>query len=308
MSSQRTARRLTKILSMIPYVIARDGVSVDELVDRFDYDRAELITDLNLVFLCGLPGYGPGELIDATIEEDEVWVDMADYFASPLRLSPPEALMLLASGMALVSAGQAPPALERAVDKLSKAIMPDAGSTLAVELTEPPFVGLLREAMTQRRAVEIVYTALSTDETTERRVEPWAVFSSAGNWYLSGFCHRADDERVFRIDRIRSVVETPDEFEPPEQSPAPEVRYVPDEEDVRADIGLGPGAAWVADYYPVEHLGNDRIRFSASDPAVVAKLLLRLGSDAELLTGDEVASTLDDYRNRLKKLYGGAGD
>lgn len=291
---------------MLPFVIANAGVSVDELTERFDYDRNELIADLNLVFLCGLPGYGPGELIDATIEEDGVWVDMADYFSAPLRLNPPEALMLLASGMALVSAGQAPPALESAVQKLARVVLPDADATLAVELTEPPFVATLREALAGRRAVDLVYTALATEATTERRVEPWAVFSSAGNWYLSGFCHRAGDERVFRVDRIREVVISSEEFDPPPQPPPPEVRYTPTEEDVRAEIALGPGAAWVADYYPVEDLGNGLIRFSASDPGVAAKLLLRLGADADLVGGDEVAETLAEYRERLQAIYGRA--
>ena len=122
MSSTKTAMRLTRILSMLPFVIAHPGVSVDEVSERFGYTRKELIDDLNLVFLCGLPGYGPGELIDASVEEDEVWVDMADYFSRPLRLTPPEALVLLASGMALISAGQGPPALQAAVQKLSEVV------------------------------------------------------------------------------------------------------------------------------------------------------------------------------------------
>ena len=119
MTSNKTAMRLTRILSMLPFVIARPGVSVDEVSQRFGYTRKDLIDDLNLVFLCGLPGYGPGELIDASVEDDEVWVDMADYFSRPLRLTPPEALVLLASGMALTSAGQGPPALEEAVIRAS---------------------------------------------------------------------------------------------------------------------------------------------------------------------------------------------
>lgn len=299
--------RLTRILSMLPYVIANPGVPVEELCERFGYDRKTLISDLNLVFLVGLPGYGPGELIDATVEDDEVWVDMADYFSRPLNLTPPEALMLLASGMALTSTGQGPPALERAVVKLAAAVAPESDTGLVVDLKDPEFLEVLRAGVDRHRAVALTYTALASGATTERVVEPWSVFSSNGNWYLSAHCRTAGAERVFRVDRIRAAELTAEAFEPPSSPPPPEVRYTPGEEDVRAIIRLGDSARWVADYYPVEDLGEGRIRFSASDAAVPARLLLRLGADADLEEGPEVESVLAEFRRRIGTRYSNGG-
>ena len=105
----------------MPWVIANPGSTVEVVAGRFGYTNSELLADLDLIFVCGLPGYGPGDLMEAYVEDDQVIVDMADYFSRPLRLSPPEALGLLASGMALASTEQAPPALERAVEKLAAA-------------------------------------------------------------------------------------------------------------------------------------------------------------------------------------------
>jgi len=288
---------------MLPYVIANPGVGVDELSDRFGYRRKELIDDLNLVFLTGLPGYGPGDLIDATVEDDEVYVDTADYFSRPLRVTPPEALALLAAGMALTSAGQGPPALESAIAKLSAVVAPQAEGGLVVDLKEPEFVGLLRAGVDSHRVVALTYTALGSGQTTERRVEPWSVFSANGNWYLSAYCRTAHAERVFRVDRIREAGTTDETFDPPETAPPPEVRYTPGEEDVRTTIRLGEAAQWVADYYPVEDLGDGQIRFSSSDPAVAARLLLRLGDDAELVEGPEVAALLGEYRRGIRARY-----
>jgi proteasome accessory factor C len=290
---------------MLPYVIANPGVSVDELSDRFGYRRKELIDDLNLVFLTGLPGYGPGDLIDASIEDGEVYVDTADYFSRPLRVTPPEALALLAAGMALTSAGQGPPALESAIAKLSAVVAPQAEGGLVVDLKEPEFVDLLRGGVEPHRVVALTYTALGSGQTTERLVEPWSVFSANGNWYLSAFCRTAGAERVFRVDRIRDAAPTDEAFEPPESVPPPEVRYTPGEEDVRTIIRLGEAAQWVADYYPVEDLGDGRIRFSSSDPAVAARLLLRLGEDAELVEGPEVAALLSQFRQGIRARYAG---
>lgn len=299
----KTARRLTRILSMLPWVIANPGATVDDVCERFGYSRRELLADLDLVFVCGLPGYGPGDLMVAYVEGDEVVVDMADYFANPVRLNPPEALGLLAAGLTLKSSGQATPALERAVEKLSRALLPDPGAFEVVVESEPSLIQELRTAAAQRKAVAIVYTSLSTGTTTQRVVEPWAVFASLGNWYLAGFCRRARAERLFRIDRIQSIEVTDEDIEPPAELPSPEVRFTPSEDSVYATIRLSPMAQWVKEYYPVEEVSDGTIRFAASDPLVAARLLLRLGAHAELVEGQEVAEALSALRNRLRIRY-----
>ncbi|MGH9167654.1 MAG: helix-turn-helix transcriptional regulator [Acidimicrobiia bacterium] len=309
MTSGRTAQRLTRILSMLPWVIANPGTSVDEVCSRFGYTRRELLSDLDLVFVCGLPGYGPGDLMVAYVEEDEVVVDMAEYFSRPVRLTPAEALALLASGMALCASGQGTPVLEAAVNKLSRALVPEAGDSLVVELAEEPgIVGALRRAARDGRVVELTYTSLGKGETSVRRVEPWSVFSTLGNWYLSAYCRSAHGERVFRLDRVRASEPTEERFEPPEEPPSPQVRYTPGEEDVRSVIRLGQRARWVAEYYPVEVLesGEDGmlVRFSSGDAGVAARLLLRLGGDARLVEGAEVAAALDELRGHILSRYG----
>ncbi len=308
MSSPRTAQRLNRILAMLPWVIAHPGATVDEVTSRFGYSQKELVADLDLVFVCGLPGYGPGDLMEAYVDGDEVIVDMADYFSRPLRLSPPEALGLLAAGMALASTDQAPPALERAVEKLAAVVLPGAADTLAVELAaEPDVLDTLRAAAGEHEVVNITYLALATNEESVRDVEPWTVFSSLGNWYLSAHCRLKGEERVFRVDRIREARPQGERFDPPAVLPSPEVRFTPSEDDVYATLALGPRARWVAEYYPVEVI-EDRgdtlvVRFAASDPMVAARLLLRLGPTAELVDGDAVEASVASLRAEILRRY-----
>ncbi len=304
----RTAQRLGRILAMLPWVIANPGATVDEVCERFGYSRKDLIADLDLVFVCGLPGYGPGDLMVAYVEDDEVIVDMADYFARPLRLTPAEGLGLLAAGMALISSGQAPPALEHAVEKLGAALTPEGADVLTVDLSgEPELVGLLRDAALAGRVVDIVYSSLGKGETRHRTIEPWSVTSALGNWYVSAHCRTAGGERIFRIDRIREATVTGETFTPPPEPPAVEVRYLPGEDDVRATILLHARARWVAEYYPVEIVDDGvdglTVRFSAGDVAVIARLLLRLGDAAELIDGPGVAEGLQDLRERILARY-----
>ena len=134
------------------------------------------------------------------------------------------------------------------------------------------------------------------------------VFSTLGNWYLRAFCHLAGAERVFRIDRIRTLEVQDDHFEPPARDVTPEIGYIPAEEDVRAVIRLHDAARWVAAYYPVETVSDGaaglEVRFSASDASVIARLLLRLGRSAELIEGPEVAERVTELRHRILGRYG----
>lgn len=306
----RTASRLSRILAMLPWVIANPGTTVTEVCERFGYERSELLEDLAILFVCGLPGYGPGDLMVAEIDGDEVFVDTADYFANAPRLAPAEALALLASGLAVVGSGQGSPALSSAVDKLSRALLPEGQSIIDVDLAgEPDVVARLRNAASAGTVLEVTYTSLSREQTTVREVEPWGVFSSVGNWYLTGYCRLAQAERIFRVDRIRKARRTADTFTPPEKPPLPEVHYTPSVEDIRCRIELLAPARWVVDYYPVETISDEPgrlvVEFSAADPLVAARLLLRLGPHARLLDGPEVAEALDTLRARILTRYDG---
>ncbi|MGH2819832.1 MAG: WYL domain-containing protein, partial [Actinomycetota bacterium] len=180
----RLGRRLRRILMMVPYAIRHPGVSVEELSRRFEVPKDSLIEDLHLLFLCGLPGYGPGDLIDVSMEEDRVYVRMADYFAAPLTLTPAEALELHAQGSALAELPEMEEAesLRRALAKLERALgtagRGDGEALIEVRL-EPgagEHVRAIREAVARRRRVELEYLSAARGEMTTRKVDPWALF------------------------------------------------------------------------------------------------------------------------------------
>lgn len=308
MTSKRTVTRLSRILALIPYVLAKDGAKVSEIIERFGYTEAELTRDLNTVFFCGLPGYTPGDLMEAYIDGDEVIIDAADYFARAPRLTSMEALGLIAAGMAIVASGQGSPDLQRAVDKLTKAVLPNAGTAIDIDVAgESGTLAALKAAAADQKVVRITYRSLSREEETVRDIEPWALVSTLGNWYVQGFCRMVGAERVFRVDRIRDLLVLEERFERPEGLPEPGVGYSPSDDDVVARIRLTPNATWVLDYYPVDVLKETKtgteIRFSSPDAEIPARLLLRLGGEARLLQGDEVRSKVNEIADRLREKY-----
>lgn len=304
MTSVRTVSRLSRILALIPYVLEKGSVTVDEILDRFDYTIGQLTRDLDTVFVCGLPGYGPGDLMEAFIDQDEVVIDAAGYFSNAPRLTPTEALGLLASGMTVAASGQGSPALSRAVDKLSRSILQDADSTLTVDvLDESARVGSLRQAASDQFVISIVYRSVGKEEVTQRDVEPWSVFTALGRWYLTGYCRLVRAERTFRVDRIKELEVTSEPFERPENVPEPGVGYSSSDDDVVSEISLNSAARWVLEYYPVEILAEGSttttVKFSSPDAEVPARLLLRLGADAKLLKGDEVAARVAELGKQI---------
>ena len=308
MSSDRTAQRLSRILAMLPWIIEHEGAAIDDLVERFDYkDKADLVKDLHLVFVTGLPGYGPGELIDVDVFEDEVFVDTADYFSKPLRLTAPQALGLLAAGMTFVGSDQAPPALISAVHKLTSAVLPEAESLVYFDVPAPESLSVLKSAIEHRNVARIAYVSVATNERTDRDVEGSSVFFNLGNWYLAGYCHLADAERVFRVDRIVSVEVLESSYDIRADEGDSIVRYRPSDLDAHVTFTVPSTARWVAEYYPVDAVdlddGGQRITMSVSDPLVAGRLLIRLGDAVSDIVGDEVIAAMENLKTRIRARY-----
>jgi proteasome accessory factor C len=304
----KTAGRLSKILAMLPWVIANEGATVQEVCDRFGYTRKTLIDDLNLVFVCGLPGYGPGELMVAYVDEDEVVIEMADYFSSAPQLTSDQALRLLVSGMTKATIDEPSPALSSALEKLQTVLFPSGQETLVMNVADPPRLRtLLEAAVDSHNVVEMSYFSVGKNEVTTRVVEPWSVFSDDSKWYLSAYCRTAGGSRLFRIDRIESAVVTDEAFEPPVELPLNEVGYVPTEGSITATIKLSPRAFWVAEYYPVVVIersdGHLVIEFTASGPGLLINVLLRLGEHAELIGSAALTAQLASTKSEILSRY-----
>jgi len=307
---------LRRLLVLVPYLVKHPGTELSEITRLFGVREDELTSDLNLLFVSGLPPYGPGDLIGVAIEDGRVWIEMADYFARPLRLTRAEALALYLRGTALaVTPGlREATALASALRKLEERLGPETLGELAerVEAAEDgrpaETLAALRKAVAANERVRIEYYAASSAETTAREVDPEEVFFAIGNWYVAAFDHRSGEERLFRADRIRSVEPTGEGFEPRGLAGAGRALYTPTERDVPVKLLLHPAARWVAEYYEVdaetEGAGGDlEVQLPASRLEWVARLVLRLGGEAEVLSPPELKDRVRELASRTKELY-----
>jgi proteasome accessory factor C len=283
--------KLQRMLALVPWVAARDGPTLEEVCERFGCTEAELVSDLDRLFMCGLYPYTPDVLIEVDVADGRVWIRYADYFSRPLRLTPAEGLALLAAGKAAQSfpGADASGPLARGLDKLARTLGIGGDDALDVALGTVPedVMAALSTAVDGRRQVELDYYSFGRDEVTRRTVDPYAVFSAGGQWYLSAYCHAVDDDRLFRVDRVRAatVLDTPVQHS--EGSVASAV-YNARDDDPRVTVELAPTAKWVAEQYPVEttkEMRNGRLRvtLAVSERAWLERLLLRLGPDGRVI-------------------------
>jgi len=99
------AERLPRLLSLVPYLLARPGVRIADAAADFGTTERQLRRDLELLWMCGLPGYGPGDLVDLSFSGDTVTVTEDAGMRRPVRLTTAEATALL---VALRSLGDVP--------------------------------------------------------------------------------------------------------------------------------------------------------------------------------------------------------
>ncbi|HXF35573.1 MAG TPA: WYL domain-containing protein [Actinomycetota bacterium] len=312
----RAPERVRRLLDVVPYLVAHPGTRLSDAARLFGVPEDQLLEDLQILFLTGLPPYGPGDLVEVEIEDDRVWVRMADHFRRPLRLTRAEALSLYLRGTALAASPgvREAPALASALAKLREGLGPETLGRLA-ERIEAAQAGrgvdvldALRDAVRDRERLEIEYHAASTGESTVRRVDPEEVFQAMGNWYVVAWDHRSGAERLFRADRVRRVTPTGERFEPRGLAGAGRALYTPSEEDVRVRLLLRPAARWVAEYYATE---EEAVREDGALEVVLptgrlewlARLLLRLGPDAEVLDPPELRDRVRELAERTLARY-----
>ena len=131
--------RLKRLLALLPWVAAHEGPTVEQVCDRFALSTEDLLSDVALVSMVGIPPYSPGDLFDIVVEGGRVWVHLQPSFDRALRLTPEEALGLVAAGASLLAVPGADPngPLARGIAKVA------AGVTSSLPRRERPWRGLI---------------------------------------------------------------------------------------------------------------------------------------------------------------------
>lgn len=260
--------RLPRLLALVPWLAARPGVTLSETALHFNISVEQLTLDLYQLVVCGLPGYGPDQLVDIDFyDEERIWVTDPQSLTKPLRFTAEEVIAL---SIALRLLAQLPGLDFRSDVENLMAKLDDAGSPLQskdthrlvqiVPQVDSSVSNVVNEALNKGLKLKFEYHS-GEDIVSHRSVSPIKVFVVNDLLYLDAQCDQAEARRIFRLDRIREASllnETADQIE--DYASLSDIDYL--EAGPRAIVEISADYAWLGEEPGIEVLQREPIRLS----------------------------------------------
>ena len=206
--SESAVNRAARALDLIPYILENPGIELDSLAEKFGITQKQVLSDLEIIFLCGLPGYTPYELIDLTFEDGIVTVIDPQVLDKPRVFTQSEAIVLNLGLSIMKAALRDKMTLER-IETLQSKLQSKfkSISDVSIAMGNPPnFYEMIIQSIRDKSIVEIVYHSVSKDAISKKILAPKNVYVSAGNYYMSAIDLKLSQERNYRLDAITECV------------------------------------------------------------------------------------------------------
>jgi proteasome accessory factor C len=202
--SESAVDRVSRALDLVPFILENPGIEISSLAKKFKINEKQVLADLELIFLCGLPGYTPYELIDLTFEDGLVTVIDPQVLDKPRQFNEIEAVVLVLGLSIMKNVINDSKRLE-SINNLQEKIAAKFSAIENISFTtssKPKFYDLVSEAMSSRRSLNLTYSSISRDEITQRFVAPRSIYLAQGNFYFVALDRKSNQERHFRMDLI----------------------------------------------------------------------------------------------------------
>jgi proteasome accessory factor C len=310
--------RLVRLLNMVPYFQANPRVTRAQAAADLGVSVKQLGADLDQLWLCGLPGYSPGDLIDFQFSGDTVEVTFSAGMDTPLQLTSPEATGLLVALRALVDIPGVvdPEAARSAIAKIEAAAGAAGHGSHVAAVDEPApaeiqAAAAVREAVRGNHALSIDYYSASHDTLSTRIVDPIRIVLVGDHSYLEAWSREAEGVRLFRFDRIVDATVLDEPSAPPKpavQSPPDTSLFDADPSLPSATLQLAPSAAWMFEYYPMRLLrelpdGYCEAAMTYASDEWMARLVLGLGSTVRVLAPESLVRRVRDAATAALESY-----
>ncbi|MEV1080675.1 WYL domain-containing protein [Streptomyces sp. NPDC050211] len=310
-----------RMLSLVTYLRERPGARLEDVARAFGITEDELVSDLDVLPMCGTSFRG-GDLLDIDTDGERIWwhnpAALGAETAEPLRLAADEATALLVAARAVATLPglreSDRQALLRATAKVEAAAGEAAGASARLSVTFESEGGVFADvdrAISERRRLWIRYYSPARDEVTEREIDPIRLVS-VGHTYVEAWCRRSEARRTFRLDRVAEIRILDEPSAPPEVElrDLSEGLVQPAAEDPEVVVEVGPGGRWVAEYYPHDSAdelpdGGLRITLRTPDPASLRRLALRLGREGRIVSPRELADSARHAAREALAAYDG---
>ncbi|MFD5214802.1 helix-turn-helix transcriptional regulator [Microbacterium sp. NPDC058345] len=289
------ADRVRLYLTLVPYLIERGQVTLDEAAADFDVTPSEMRSMVEKLTVIGLPGDSgywqlPQEMFDIDwdlLDEHDVIEITNDVALRRVpRFTAREAAALLA-GLQMVASV---PAVSESglvsglMAKLSRGSADAPPDLVVAPVAVTEVQTAVSRALHEGVAVRFTYQAPDA-EPTKRTVDPMQILITNGQWYLQGWCHLRQAMRTFHLDRV-SDPELTDIAITHRDVPVPE-GFGQDAETGRVTVRLPERLASLLDGFTREEVsrsdGSLTVRLRMADPRAIKRIAGRFGGALEVL-------------------------
>jgi proteasome accessory factor C len=193
-----------RLLDLVPFLLSHQGISISDLATHFKVEKDVITDDLNTLWMCGLPGYTPLELIDLAFDSGYVTIRNAAPLAYVRTMSSSE-IVSLALGLDLLRDSLLNLGNEQVsrIDRLSQRLRSQIGAHISIASgTQTAHRSMIATSIARRVPVEMTYYSSTTDQETRRIVTAYDFFQENDVEYFQAYCHASNGMRTFRVDRI----------------------------------------------------------------------------------------------------------
>ncbi len=206
-SQSNPVEKAARLLDLVPFISTHQGIALLDLAAEFDLTENELLSDLNTLWMCGLPGYTPLELIDLEFESGFVSIRNAEVLQR-VRLLTKQELVIILLGLDILrnSLNTDRRDLHEAIANLIQKIKNIVGDVATADpIVDSSHRAAITQAIASRRDLEIKYHSTIRDIVTDRLITPLEISLDHGFEVLNAYCHTAEGFRTFRLDNLQSA-------------------------------------------------------------------------------------------------------
>lgn len=273
-----TNSRLVRLIDLVPYISAHQGIAISDLAKKFQVSKAEIEKDLWLLYMCGLPEYTPLELMEFQFEDGFVTVRNAEELMTPRSLTQTE-ISTLVIGLELLQA-QGSSLAEELKNKLSAQLELQIAYQAT---TQDLFAPIVTNAIQENLVLSIEYAG------DTRKIIPIEQYIENNETYLRAFCLKVNSFRTFKFNRISNLIATEERSLIPNEVPTQNQVY-------GTKIKVHQNARLV-----LEKLGDvNEVEFYSKDWLI--SQVLALGGAVELLDS-QLRDEIKDRIEATQKLY-----
>ena len=293
---ERTAR----LLDLVPYINTHQGIALKDLAAVFEVSNAQMVNDLTTLWMCGLPGYTPLELMDLDFESGYVNISNAPTLAKPRSVTFDEGVALIL-GLDLLRATiptDRSDLLEK-IDSLSARLSSIINLNSTFSVVAPVNQGVsaaIDEALASRSSLEIEYHSMYRDEITQRTIFPIEIIQVEGQQYLSSYCYSASDFRQFKLDRIQKAIVTQESKTIPEDAT--------DTQRINSRLKVLKPTREIAERFSRQDLkAGSEFDFQTYSQQWLERSILSSGDGVALLTPPEIRASIAQMAQSMLDRY-----